>query len=337
MALAVEGLSVAFRTPSGLVTAVDDVAWSVGPGQTLAVVGESGSGKSVAALALLGLAPLSRGDHVSGTIRVGDDTFDASDERTLRPLRGRPLGMVFQDPLTSLNPVVSVGRQVAEVLRTHASLGRAPAWRRAVELLGEMGIPNPGQRAREYPHQLSGGTRQRAMIALALAAEPTVLIADEPTTGLDVTVQAQVLELLARIQSDRRTAIVLVSHDLGVVAGQADLVVVMYAGRVVEAGTVDVLFDTPRHAYTLGLLSGSARLDQPRPRRLRPIPGQPPSLVALPGGCSFHPRCGLATTPCRTSRPELAATAGDDGHLVACHRSDEVARAAAAMLSGPPT
>lgn len=335
MALSVERLRVVFQTPSGPVTAVDDVAWAVGPGQTLAIVGESGSGKSVAALALLGLAPVSRRDHVSGSIRVGEDTFDASDERELRRLRGRTLGMVFQDPLTSLNPMVSVGRQVAEVLRTHKRLGRVPAWRRAVELLGDMGIPSPGQRAREYPHQLSGGTRQRVMIALALAAEPSVLIADEPTTGLDVTVQAQVLELLARIQSERGTAVVIVTHDLGVVAGHADRVVVMYAGRVVEAATVDATFADPRHAYTLGLLSGLARLDQPRPRRLRPIPGHPPSLLALPEGCAFHPRCGLATTPCRTSSPLLEPVSVPTEHLAACHRSEEVARAAAAMLRVP--
>ena len=234
--------------------------------------------------------------------------------------------MIFQDPLTSLNPVYKVGHQIAEVVRAHERVGWVVARRRAVDLLGEVGIPDPRRRAQEYPHQFSGGMRQRAMIAMALALDPVVLLADEPTTALDVTVQAQIMELLAALQERRGTAMVLITHDLGLVAGHADRVVVMYAGRVAEVATVDDVFYRPRHPYTLGLLSSAARLDRRRGERLRPIPGHPPSLIRVPPGCPFHPRCPFATEVCRHEMPPLAA--GDvprPGHLAACHHSDEVA------------
>ena len=236
--------------------------------------------------------------------------------------------MIFQDPLTSLNPVFQVGHQIAEVIQVHEKVGRIAARKRAVDLLAEVGIPNPAQRAREYPHQFSGGMRQRAMIAMALALDPAVLLADEPTTALDVTVQAQIMDLLLRLQADRGTAVVLITHDLGLVAGHADRVVVMYAGRVAETAGVDDLYYRPRHAYTLGLLSSLARLDRRRTDRLKPIVGQPPSMIRVPPGCAFNPRCPFATDVCRTERPELVPSdaAGGVGHLAACHHADEVAR-----------
>jgi len=327
--LAVEDLRVHFHTDAGVVKAVDGVSWEVRPGETLGIVGESGSGKSVSALAVMGLVQMPPGRVESGRILFKGDNLLVADEKRLRQIRGKEISMIFQDPLTSLNPVFRVGDQIAEVVRVHEKVGRIPARLRAVELLAEVGIPNPRQRAREYPHQFSGGMRQRTMIAMALALDPAVLLADEPTTALDVTVQAQILDLLGTLQSERHTAVVMITHDLGVVAGRADRVLVMYAGRVAEVGRVGDIYGRPAHAYTLGLLSSLARLDQRRTERLRPIRGQPPSLIRVPSGCPFHPRCPFATDICRTEVPALVPMAGDTGHLAACHHSDEVTAAAA--------
>jgi peptide/nickel transport system ATP-binding protein len=334
--LRVDDLRVHFHTDAGVVKAVDGVSWSVGRGETLGIVGESGSGKSVSALAVMGLVPVPPGRFESGRILFEGRDLLLADDKQLRAIRGKEISMIFQDPLTSLNPVFKVGHQVAEVIQVHEKVGRTVARKRAVGLLAEVGIPNPAQRAQEYPHQFSGGMRQRAMIAMALALNPAVLLADEPTTALDVTVQAQIMDLLLRLQADRGTAVVLITHDLGLVAGHADRVVVMYAGRVVETAGVDDLFYRPRHAYTLGLLSSLARLDRRRTGgaggsgdsgRLKPIPGQPPSLIRVPSGCPFHPRCPFATDVCRLQRPELvAAPDAGPGHLHACHHADEVAR-----------
>ena len=330
--LVVDDLRVHFHTDAGVVKAVDGVSWSIGPGETLGIVGESGSGKSVSALAVTGLVPVPPARFPSGRILFEGQDLLRSDEKQLRHIRGNEISMIFQDPLTSLNPVFTIGNQVAEVIRVHEKVGRATARRRAVDLLGEVGIPNPEQRAEEYPHQFSGGMRQRAMIAMALALNPKVLLADEPTTALDVTVQAQIMDLLSRLQADRGTAIVLITHDLGLVAGHADRVLVMYAGRVAEVGDVEDIYYRPRHAYTLGLLSSLARLDQRRTERLRPITGQPPSLINVPSGCAFHPRCRFATEMSTTQVPQLVAQERLD-HLAACHNSDQVAAAAAEELS----
>ncbi len=322
--LTVEDLRVHFHTDNGVVRAVDGVSWEVRPGETLGIVGESGSGKSVSAMTIMGLVPSPPARFPSGRIMFrGEDLLTASDHR-LRALRGKEVSMIFQDPLTALNPVFKVGSQIAEVIRVHESMSRSAAKARAVDLLGEVGIPNPRGRAKEYPHQFSGGMRQRAMIAMALALNPALLLADEPTTALDVTVQAQIMELLETLQEQRGTAIVLITHDLGLVASHADRVMVMYAGRVAEYADTNGIYYHPRHAYSLGLLSSLARLDQRRADRLEPIPGSPPSLIRVPAGCPFHPRCSFATKVCRTVVPAL--TEQDiAGHLAACHHSDEVA------------
>ena len=331
--LTVEDLRVHFHTDAGVVKAVDGVSWFVGRGETLGIVGESGSGKSVSALAVMGLVPVPPGKFESGKILFnhpssGQRDLLTAEEKELRAIRGKEISMIFQDPLTSLNPVFKVGHQIAEVIQAHEKVGRVAARRRAVDLLAEVGIPNPAQRAQEYPHQFSGGMRQRAMIAMALALDPAVLLADEPTTALDVTVQAQIMDLLLRLQADRGTAVVLITHDLGLVAGHADRVVVMYAGRVVETAGVDDLYYRPRHAYTLGLLSSLARLDRRRSDRLKPIVGQPPSMIRVPPGCPFHPRCPFATDVCRQERPDLTPrTDAGAGHRAACHHSDRVAEA----------
>jgi peptide/nickel transport system ATP-binding protein len=322
--LSVEDLRVHFQTDSGVVRAVDGVSWSVRAGETLGIVGESGSGKSVSAMAVMGLVPAPPATFPSGKIMFrGEDLLTANDKR-LRSLRGKEISMIFQDPLTALNPVFKIGSQIAEVIKVHESVSTAKAKVRAVDLLGEVGIPNPRGRAREYPHQFSGGMRQRAMIAMALALNPALLLADEPTTALDVTVQAQIMELLESLQQQRGTAIVLITHDLGLVASHADRLIVMYAGRVAEYGDTSALYYRPRHAYTLGLLSSLARLDQRRADRLEPIPGSPPSLIHVPPGCAFNPRCSIATEICRTTVPPLLEQ-DSPGHLAACHHSDLVA------------
>ncbi len=333
--LAVEDLRVHFDTDAGVVRAVDGVSWSVQRGETLGIVGESGSGKSVSALSVLGLVPVPPARFPSGRIEFGGRDLLVAGEKELRHIRGNEISMIFQDPLTSLNPVFKVGAQIAEAIRAHERVGRGVARRRAVDLLGEAGVPHAARRAEDYPHQLSGGMRQRAMIAMALALGPRVVLADEPTTALDVTVQAQIMDLLSRLRAERGTAMVLITHDLGLVAGHADRVAVMYAGRIAEVARVEDVYRRPRHAYTLGLLGSRARLDRRGAERLVPIPGQPPSLLAVPAGCPFHPRCPFATEVCRTEVPELAPQEGN-GHLAACHHSDRVAEAARAPAPSEP-
>ena len=326
--VSVEDLRVEFHTDAGVVKAVDGVSWSIQPGETLAIVGESGSGKSVSALALMGLLQKPPA-KISGRVMFrGRDLLTAGEDE-LRALRGNDISMIFQDPLSALNPVFKVGHQVAEVLQAHEKIGKIPARKRAVDLLAEVGIPNAKVRAEEFPHQYSGGMRQRAMIAMALALDPALLLADEPTTALDVTVQAQIMALLSRLQESRGTAIVLITHDLGVVAGHADRVLVMYAGKVAETAGADALYHAPRHPYTLGLLTSLARLDRRRTERLLPIPGQPPSLIRVPPGCPFHPRCAFATEICAVAMPPLA---GGASHAAACHHQDRVAEARAAVI-----
>jgi oligopeptide transport system ATP-binding protein len=321
--LTVEGLTVEFDTDDGVVHAVTDVGFSLDRGDTLAIIGESGSGKSVSVQALMGLVPSPPG-RVQGHIRfLGVDLLNTSASE-LRRLRGARIAMIFQDPLTSLNPVYPVGWQIAEMLRVHLGTGRAAARRSAIELMERVGIPNAAERARDHPHLFSGGMRQRIMIAMALALEPDVLIADEPTTALDVTVQAQIMELLKEVQDQTGMALILITHDLGVVASVADRVLVMYAGRIVETGTADGFYGRPAHPYAQGLLASVPRL-RSETERLHSILGVPPSLITLPSGCPFHPRCPHAVDLCRAERPALRPVplAGRDG-TAACHRMEEV-------------
>jgi peptide/nickel transport system ATP-binding protein len=341
--LEVRDLRVHFDTPAGVVKAVDGVSWQVEPGETLAIVGESGSGKSVSAMTILGLVPSPPARFPSGEVLLDGRPLLSLPTAQQRRLRGKDIAMIFQDPLTALNPVFKVGEQIAEMIRTHQKVGRTAAQHKAVELLDTVGIPSPGRRAAQYPHEFSGGMRQRAMIAMALANNPRVLLADEPTTALDVTVQAQIMALLEQLQAERNTAIVLITHDLGLVASHADRIAVMYAGRIVETGNAEEIFTDPRHAYTQGLLSSLTRMDQARPAKLVPIPGQPPSLSRVPVGCPFHPRCGFATEGCVEQVPALLPVAAGSGHAAACIHSDQVAiahgrrsQAAAASEPSPP-
>ena len=290
MMLSVENLSVRFATDGGTVHAVDGVSFTLDKGEILAIVGESGSGKSVTAQTVLGLTR-SRNTTITGSVTFDGQDLTTMDDRGLRSVRGERIAMIFQDPMTSLNPVYRVGDQIVEMIRAHRAVSKAEARVTAVELLGSVGIPNPERRVRDYPHEFSGGMRQRVMIAMALALDPDVLIADEPTTALDVTVQAQILSLLQRLNTERGLAVVLITHDLGVVAEVADRVAVMYAGQIVEDATLDELFYNPQHPYTWGLLGSLARLDQPTPVRLEQIPGMPPSLANPPSGCRFARRC----------------------------------------------
>jgi peptide/nickel transport system ATP-binding protein len=324
--LEVRDLRVHFKTDYGVVKAVDGVSWHVNEGETLAIVGESGSGKSVSAMTILGLVPAPPATFPSGDIMLRGRSLLKMSEKQQRKLRGSQIAMIFQDPLTALNPVFKVGDQIAEMVRVHQDVTKNVAKKRALDLLGEVGIPNPAVRLNQYPHEFSGGMRQRAMIAMALANDPHVLLADEPTTALDVTVQAQIMALLEKLQEDRNTAIVLITHDLGVVASHADRINVMYAGKIVETGTADEIFYQPRHAYTFGLLSSLPRMDQSRQERLVPIKGVPPSLAKVPPGCPFHPRCNFASDQCLPAVPELQAVGGN-GHKAACVHSDRVAMA----------
>ncbi len=314
--LEVRDLHVTFTTGRGPVRAVDSLGFTVEAGRTLGIVGESGSGKSVTSLAVMGLH---RGAEIGGSIRLAGQELTTMGEKELSRLRGRKMAMIFQDPLSSLHPYYTVGEQIAEHVRVHFRSGRTAARRRAVEMLGEVGIPEPARRAGEYPHQFSGGMRQRAMIAMALACEPDLLIADEPTTALDVTVQAQILELLARLQQERGLGIVMITHDLGVVARVAHEVLVMYGGRAAEQADADALFADPAHPYTRGLLDSLPRLDDADDEPLRAIPGSPPSLLAPAPGCSFAPRCPKAAARCTDARPVLQAYGEQQGRTVACH------------------
>ena len=333
--LDVRDLKVEFPTEDGLVRAVDGVSFTVDRGQTVAIVGESGSGKSVTSQAIMGLHNRKTTTMSGEVILDGQDLIALPDE-DVRKMRGREMAMIFQDPLSSLHPFYTIEKQLVEAVQVHQNVSTAEARKQAIALLDRVGIPNPDRRIDDYPHQLSGGMRQRVMIAMALLNDPSLLIADEPTTALDVTVQAQILELLKDLQRDFNTAIIVITHDLGVVADMADEVVVMYGGRLVEHGTVLDIFHRPEMPYTLGLLASMPRLDKVRADRLDPIPGLPPSLIRLPQGCVFRPRCtyhdrvpgGL----CDTDRPDLLPTA--PGHEVRCHLPAEERRAIAADLLG---
>ena len=320
--LEVRDLAVTFPSDDGPVHAVDGISFDVDENETMGIVGESGSGKSVTSMAILGLLP--KQAVVSGSIKLRGRELLGLRERDLQPIRGKSIAMVFQDALASLNPVMKVGRQIAEAITVHAEISDAAVNARVVELLDLVGIPNPRERAEQYPHEYSGGMRQRAMIAMSIANDPDLLIADEPTTALDVTIQAQVLEVLERIQDRTRSSIVLITHDLGVVAGVADRVLVMYAGKQVEMADVDELFYNPRHPYARGLLASLPRVDGRRSERLNRIIGQPPSLIRLPSGCAFHPRCDdrRLPEPCATQIPPLRDIGG--GHLSACHFAEDL-------------
>ena len=328
--LEVDDLHLAFASREGVTRALEGVSWQLHAGEMLGIVGESGCGKSVTAMAVLRLLPAPPTTHISGAIRFrGEDLLQASAAR-LQQIRGNEISMIFQDPMTSTNPVLTIGEQIAEVLMLHQQLGRRAAWARAVELLDLVNIPDPQRRVHEYPHQFSGGMRQRAMIALALACNPAVLIADEPTTALDVTIQAQIMELLARLRNEMGTAIVLITHDLGVVAECCDRVVVMYAGNKIEEADVDTLFARPCHPYTRGLLAAMPDLEAPsesKHRRLAEIPGMVPSLKQAAIGCRFAPRCSSAQERCHSNIPKLAAVAtATPDHLAACFRASELWR-----------
>jgi oligopeptide/dipeptide ABC transporter ATP-binding protein len=319
--LDVEDLTVDFPTDDGAVHAVRGVTFRLAPGEVLGIVGESGSGKSVTSLAIMGLLPKSA--RVQGSVRFRGRELLGLKDKAMSPIRGKEVAMIFQDPMTSLNPVYTVGAQLSEAIRTHNNVSRAAAFNRAVDLLQLVGIPNAKERAKSYPHEFSGGMRQRAVIAIAMANDPDVIIADEPTTALDVTVQAQVLESLEKAQEETGAAIVLITHDLGVVAGMADRVLVMYAGKPVEIGRVEDLYYRPRMPYTLGLLGSLPRLDAAGDEKLTPIKGSPPSLVNLPPGCPFSPRCPLVREHCNDEEPQLRAVEGVD-HVAACHYSEEL-------------
>jgi oligopeptide transport system ATP-binding protein len=316
----VEDLHVSFQTDDGLVEAVRGVSFEVYPGETVGIVGESGSGKSVTNLAIMGLIPKPPGRIDRGRAIMGGKDLLQMTAHELQQVRGRKIGMIFQDPMTALNPLMTVGDQLTEVTRWHLGLSRHDADQRATEMLGLVGIASPEQRLRQYPHQFSGGMRQRVMIAMALSCEPELLIADEPTTALDVTIQAQILDLLSGLQQRRSTSIILITHDLGVVAGACDRVMVMYAGRVVEKANVNPLFASPQHPYTIGLLDSLPRLDGDVNETLRSIAGQPPDMARLPEGCAFRARCPRATDQCATDDPALVRVdAMTDGErAVAC-------------------
>ena len=314
MLLSVKNLSTEFPVKKGIVRAVEDVSFDVDQGEILAIVGESGSGKSVTSLSIMGL--LAEPGHVAG----GSLEFEGKDLATLsekqyRELRGNDMAMIFQEPMTSLNPVYRVGNQIVEAIRTHEKVSKAEAKDRAVDLLRKVGIPSPEARINDYPHQMSGGMRQRVMIAMALACEPDILIADEPTTALDVTIQAQILELMKDLQKKLGMAIILITHDLGVVAGMCDEIIVMYAGRIVERGTVDMIFYAPKHEYTKGLLR-SIPNSSVQKERLKPISGSPVDLLSMPDGCAFAPRCDNAMKICLSQVPEGMEV--EPGHISAC-------------------
>jgi peptide/nickel transport system ATP-binding protein len=329
--LEVHGLQTFFYTRDGILKAVDGVSFTLGSAETLAIVGESGCGKSMTALSVMRLVPDPPGKIVGGGVRLAGTDLLRLDERAMRKVRGKDISMIFQEPMTSLNPVMTIGRQIAEVLLLHENLSRTAARDKAVEMLQLVRIPEPAQRAREYPHQLSGGMRQRAMIAMALACNPKVLIADEPTTALDVTIQAQILDIILDLQRKLGTAVILITHDLGVVAETAQRVIVMYAGRKVEEASVQQLFARPLHPYTHGLMASIPRLDLMRGEtggagRLQEIPGMVPPLTNLPPGCAFAPRCAFAEDRCRTHYP--AYEQKRPGHWAACWRSGELYGAA---------
>jgi len=324
--LSIRDLVVEFSTDDGIVHAVDGIGYDVLPGETLGIVGESGSGKSVSTMSILGIIPQPPGRIVSGTAIFKDRDLLKMKKRDLRRLRGDEVAMVFQDPMTSLNPVLTIGDQLGEAIKTHYPKekdGRVKE--RVVELLTLVGVPNPAARYNQYPHEFSGGMRQRAMIAMSIANSPSLLIADEPTTALDVTIQAQVLEVLKRVQAETNAATILITHDLGIVAELCERVIVMYGGKIVEHGDVHTIFQNPRHPYTIGLMDSLPKLTEDEDW-LRPIPGQPPSLISRPPGCAFHPRCFLSQgrLRCREEVPALQPTDTGPDHESACHFADEL-------------
>jgi len=320
--LEVKNLKTQFFTQDGVVKAVDDVSFYVMPGETLGVVGESGSGKSMTGLSIMRLIPNPPGKIVNGEILFnGRDVLKMSEEQ-VRSIRGNDIAMIFQDPMTSLNPVLTINRQISESLQLHMGMNKDQAKRRSIELLEMVGIPNAAQRVDQYPHQFSGGMRQRVMIAMALSCNPKLLIADEPTTALDVTIQAQILDLMRTLQSETGTGVLMITHSMGVVAGMADRVQVMYAGHIVETATTEEIFANPRHPYTVGLMKSIPRLDATKKEKLQPIRGLPPDLIDLPDMCPFVPRCNYAREKCEQKNPPLLEVA--PGHYSACWFWEEV-------------
>ena len=330
--LDVRDLRVHFGTEDGLVKSVDGLSFQLERGRTLGIVGESGSGKSVTSMSLLGLHRKADRKGRGGAIMQGEIWLDGQElvsasADQLRALRGQKMAMIFQDPLSAMHPYYTVGAQISEAYRVHNKVSKADARKRAIELLDRVGIPQPNSRVDDYPHQFSGGMRQRAMIAMSLVCNPELLIADEPTTALDVTVQAQILDLMRDLQKEFNSALIIITHDLGVVAELADDIMVMYGGKAVEYGPAKTVFSAPEHPYTWGLLSSMPRLDRPVQERLLPIPGNPPSMINVPAGCAFHPRCSFTAqcgTACSTVVPELDRTADGEQHLVRCHLPIEV-------------
>ncbi|MFZ5942593.1 MAG: ABC transporter ATP-binding protein [Bacillota bacterium] len=315
--LEIKNLKTHFFTEAGIVKAVDGVSFSLKKGQTLGIVGESGSGKSITALSIMGLIPTPPGRIVDGEILFRNIDLTKLPEKEMKKIRGNDIAMIFQDPMTSLNPVLKIGEQIAEAIIYHQKLSKKEAWLKAAEMLEKVGIPQAGIRINDYPHQFSGGMRQRAMIAMALSCNPQLLIADEPTTALDVTIQAQILELMNQLKNEFETAIIMITHDLGVVAELCNDVVVMYAGQPVEITNVSTLFSQPKHPYTWGLLSSLPKLDDDEQGRLVPIEGSPPDLRNLPAGCSFAERCKMVQEKCFKTAPLLKEI--ESGHTVACH------------------
>jgi oligopeptide transport system ATP-binding protein len=322
--LRIKDLRTNFFTEEGVVKAVDGVTYEVDEGEILGLVGESGCGKSVSALSILRLIPNPPGKVVGGEIWFDGQDLLKADEEEIRHIRGNRIAMVFQEPMTSLNPVLTIGRQLTEAIELHLKLDKEGSRKRAVELLEMVGIPEAAARLNDYPHQFSGGMRQRVMIAMALSCNPKLLLADEPTTALDVTIQAQILEIMARLCKELGTAVIIITHNLGVVARYADRINVMYAGKIIETGTAKEIFANPKHPYTLGLLKSVPRLDEARKEKLEPIEGVPPDLVNLPKGCAFYPRCRFHVDKCLEEVPPLALVS--ENHFAACGESERVGK-----------
>ena len=331
--LEVKNLKTHFFTMEGVVKAVDGVSYELNEGETLGLVGESGCGKSVSALSVMRLIPDPPGKIIDGEILLDGEDILQIDMEGMREVRGAKIAMVFQEPMTSLNPVLTVERQITETLQLHMGMSKLESQRESVNLLTRVGIPDPEIRIKQYPHQFSGGMRQRVMIAMALSCNPRLIIADEPTTALDVTIQAQILDLMKSLTTELGVALIVITHNLGVVARYADRVNIMYAGKVIERGEAREIYANPRHPYTVGLLRSVPRLDLPRRAKLDPIEGQPPDLINLPPGCAFRERCRWAVDKCATDTPELVETS--DGHLSACFRADELGATEIDFLNAP--
>ena len=331
--LEVKNLKTHFFTMEGVVKAVDGVSYELDEGETLGLVGESGCGKSVSALSVMRLIPDPPGKIIDGEILLDGEDILQIDMEGMREVRGAKIAMVFQEPMTSLNPVLTVERQITETLQLHMGMSKLESQRESVNLLTRVGIPDPEMRIKQYPHQFSGGMRQRVMIAMALSCNPRLIIADEPTTALDVTIQAQILDLMKSLTTELGVALIVITHNLGVVARYADRVNIMYAGKVIERGEAREIYSNPRHPYTVGLLRSVPRLDLPRRAKLDPIEGQPPDLINLPPGCAFRERCRWAIDKCATDTPELVETS--DGHLSACFRADELGATEIDFLNSP--